>query len=95
MRSCVFIKINLNKMEANKFIEKKFFNRHFFLEAINESNHPIDFIADLMEEWEQLRIHDVVGRSEQLVAFLEFVVDYKMLEVDLEYEEIAKRFLGN
>jgi len=53
-------------MEANKFIEKKFFNRHFFLEAINESNHPIDFIADLMEEWEQLRIHDVVGRSEQL-----------------------------
>jgi hypothetical protein len=44
---------------------------------------------------EILRIHDAVGRSERLVAFLEFVVDYKMLEVDLEYEEIAKRFLGN
>ncbi len=42
-----------------------------------------------------LTIPDVVGQSEQLVAFLEFVVDYKMLEVDLEYEEIAKRFLGN
>jgi len=53
-------------MEANKFIEKKFFNRHFFLEAINESKHPIDFIADLMEEWEQLRIHGVVGQSVQL-----------------------------
>jgi hypothetical protein len=36
-----------------------------------------------------------VGQGEQLVAFLEFVVDYKMLEVDLEYEEIAKRFLGD
>jgi hypothetical protein len=60
-------------MEANKFIEKKFFNRHFFLEAINESKHPIDFIADLMEEWEQLRIHGVVGRSEQLRAFKEFL----------------------
>jgi hypothetical protein len=37
----------------------------------------------------------VVGRSEQLVDFLEFVVGYKMLEVDLEYEEIVERFLGN
>jgi hypothetical protein len=55
-------------VEANKFIEKKFFNRHFFLEAINESNHPIDFIADLMEEWEQLHTPDVVGRSEQCVC---------------------------
>ena len=43
----------------------------------------------------QLTIPDVVGRSEQLVAFLEFIEGYKMLEVDLEYEEIVRRFLGN
>jgi hypothetical protein len=52
-------------------------------------------IIDLEDELESLRIHDVAERIEQLVAFLEFVVDYKMLEVDLEYEEIVKRFLGN
>ena len=44
---------------------------------------------------EQLRLGAVVGQSEQLVAFLEFVEGYKMLEVDLEYEEIVRRFLGN
>jgi hypothetical protein len=42
-----------------------------------------------------LRLFSVVGQSEQLVAFLEFVEGYKMLEVDLEYEEIVRRFLGN
>ena len=47
------------------------------------------------EDQENLNVSDVVGQSEQLVAFLEFVVDYKMLEVDLEYEEIVKRFLGD
>jgi hypothetical protein len=42
--------------EANKFLEENFFNRHFFLEAIKEANHPIDFIADLMEEYHRERL---------------------------------------
>jgi hypothetical protein len=52
-------------------------------------------LSELDSEVKKLNIPAVVWQSEQLVAFLEFVVDYKMLEVDLEYEEIAKRFLGN
>ena len=55
-------------MTAQKFIEKKFFNRHFFLVAINENERDvIEFIADLMNEYtEQLRQSNVVGRTEQL-----------------------------
>jgi len=54
-------------MTAQKFIEKKFFNRHFFLDAINENERDvIEFIADLMDEYaEQLRQSNVVGQSEQ------------------------------
>ena len=56
----------------------------------------IDWLTDFAHEQVKLfAMPDVVKQSEQLVAFLEFVVDYKMLEVDLEYEEIVKRFLGN
>jgi hypothetical protein len=81
-------------MEANKFIEKKFFNRHFFLEAINESNHPIDFIADLMEEWEQLRMHDVVGRSEQLAVWAEWLKDHYSIDIPDRVIDEYKRYNG-
>ena len=52
----------------------------------------VEFAIELVKN---CSIFNVVGRSEQLVAFLEFVEGYKMLEVDLEYEEIVRRFLGN
>ena len=62
-------------------------------------NHLIvvddDSWDEIAEQVKNCSIPNVVGRSEQLVAFLEFVEGYKMLEVDLEYEEIVRRFLGN
>lgn len=65
-----------------------------------DKRFDLDNYKDWLEEQltdcrKQLSIQRVVGRSEQLVAFLEFVEGYKMLEVDLEYEEIVRRFLGN
>ena len=56
-------------MTAQKFIEKKYFNRHFFLDAINENERDvIEFIADLIDEYnEQLSQSNVARQSEQLV----------------------------
>lgn len=38
-------------MKPLKFLERKFFNRHFFLEALEQADHPLDFVADLIQEW--------------------------------------------
>lgn len=67
----------------------------FIQEMANTGKAPQEWTSFIETLNKALRIHDVVGRSEQLVAFLEFIEGYKMLEVDLEYEEIVRRFLGN
>ena len=80
---------------------KELFIKFFRDASAYQSVDPPCFnLTEYTETWlinhkKQLLLHNVVGRSEQLVAFLEFIEGYKMLEVDLEYEEIVRRFLGN
>ena len=51
-------------MKANEFLHKK------DVAYMNRLSTPLDFdrIVSLMEEYAALRIHDVVGQSEQLVC---------------------------
>ena len=48
-------------MNAKEFLENKYFNNPFFEEEINKTNDPINLVADLMEEWQQLHIADVMA----------------------------------
>jgi hypothetical protein len=56
-------------MKANEFLHKK------DVAYMNRLSTPLDFdrIVSLMEEYAALRIHDVVGRSEQLLAYTEWL----------------------
>lgn len=51
-------------MKANEFLHKK------DVAYMNRLSTPLDFdrIVSLMEEYAALRIHDVVGQSEQVVC---------------------------
>ena len=56
-------------MKANEFLHKK------DVAYMNRLSTPLDFdrIVSLMEEYAALRIHDVVGQSEQLLAYTEWL----------------------
>lgn len=56
-------------MKANEFLHKK------DVAYMNRLSTSLDFdrIVSLMEEYAALRIHSVVGRSEQLRAFKAFL----------------------
>lgn len=58
------------------------------------SPKQIEYIALIMEEYASLRIHDVVGRSEQLVNFLLYLNDKELINnYDFDYEKEAKKYL--
>jgi hypothetical protein len=70
-------------MKANEFLHKK------DVAYMNRLSTPLDFdrIVSLMEEYAALRIHDVVGRSEQL----------KPLDADMQQalNELTESKVGN
>ena len=76
-------------MKANEFLHKK------DVAYMNRLSTSLDFdkIVSLMEEYAALRIHDVVGRSEQLLAFFKWYCNYKNNIHEGSEEKIIKEWI--
>lgn len=85
MRSCRLLTLKLNKMEDFK---QEFINvaySEFGIKAIESINFEQAFA--ILDKMQQLRIHDVVGRSEQLVC-----EECKELMIEPYAERYGKKF---
>lgn len=79
-------------MKANEFLHKK------DVAYMNRLSTSLDFdkIVSLMEEYAALRIHDVVGRSELLLAYLKYQnsPDYKPeTQMDKEVDKFLSQHI--
>jgi hypothetical protein len=75
--------IEVLKVLQSKIYEAKFYNTNYVLQK-----NDIEMIT------EALRIHDVVGQSEQLAAFLKWYYENDECPDLVTYEAAAERFLS-
>ena len=79
-------------MTAEEFLKQVSPNDEFGIRADLKAAKIEKHVIDIMERYATLRIHDVVGRSEQLKAFADWLQS-DMAHLNYDFKDLVDEYL--